>query len=155
MNIISLTAALLLLTFAAVVGAVPDVNEAERQRYQALLHELRCVVCQNQSIAESNAPLAQDLREQVATQMNEGRSNAEIRSYLTDRYGDFVLYKPPLRGRTVALWIGPFVLLALGLLLAWRHTHRQRKTAPQGPEGQALDRAAVQGLLDRHQDRRP
>lgn len=154
MNIVSVMAAGLLLAFASAVGAVPEVNEAERQRYQALLHELRCVVCQNQSIAESNAPLAQDLREQVASQINEGRSDDDIRNYLTDRYGDFVLYNPPLRGRTVALWIGPFVLLALGLLLAWRHTRRQR-IRPQPVEGQAVDRVAVQGLLDRHQDGGP
>lgn len=139
------------LLFVGAVAAVPDVDETQRARYHALLHELRCVVCQNQSIAESNAPLAQDLRGQVATQINAGRSNDEIRGYLTDRYGDFVLYKPPLRARTLALWGGPFILLALGLLMAWRHT-RRRQRAPDQTEPASSDKTAVQGLLDRYRE---
>lgn len=116
----------------------------EPQRYQALIHELRCLVCQNQSIAESNAPLAQDLREQVASQLAEGRSDDEIRDYLTARYGDFVLYRPPLRWRTALLWVGPFVLVALGLWLAWRFSRRPA-AASRAPDPEALRR-----LLDEH-----
>lgn len=141
---------LLLVSSAAM--AVPTVIEAERPRYQALLHELRCVVCQNQSIAESNAPLAKDLREQVAAQINAGRSDDEIRHYLTDRYGDFVLYKPPLRARTVALWFGPFVLLALGLVMAWWHTRRRRRPSGDAALATSADPAALKDLLGRYRD---
>lgn len=127
--------------------AVPVVVDGEKDRYQALINELRCVVCQNQSIAESNAPLAQDLRGQVASQINEGRSDAEIRSYLTDRYGDFVLYNPPLRLRTALLWFGPFLLLVLGVVIVIRQT--RRPTAPASP--MAADGDRLRRLLDRHQ----
>ncbi|WP_029890437.1 cytochrome c-type biogenesis protein [Polycyclovorans algicola] len=143
---------LVMVMLASVCAANPviEVEETERQRYQNLLHELRCVVCQNQSISESNAPLAKDLREQVASQINQGRSDADIRGYLTDRYGDFVLYKPPLKGTTVALWVGPFVLLAVALLAAWRLTTRKTKAALKSSDAPSVDRAAVQVLLDRH-----
>ena len=83
-------------------------------RVQALAAQLRCVVCQNESVAESQAPLAADLREQIRRQLREGRSDEQVRTYMTDRYGDFVLYKPPLSERTWLLWFGPFVMLALG-----------------------------------------
>ena len=113
-------------------------------RYQRLVNELRCLVCQNQSIAESNAPLAVDLREQVARQLSEGRSDGEIRDYLTARYGDFVLYKPPLRARTLLLWVGPALLLVLGLLIAWRQTRRRPPPAAPAPD------ARLKTLLERH-----
>lgn len=142
--------AMVMLASVCAANPVIEVDETERQRYQNLLHELRCVVCQNQSISESNAPLAKDLREQVASQINQGRSDADIRGYLTDRYGDFVLYKPPLKGSTVALWMGPFVLLALALLAAWRLTTRKTKVTPKSSGASSVDRAAVQVLLDRH-----
>ncbi|MGB0956341.1 MAG: cytochrome c-type biogenesis protein [Panacagrimonas sp.] len=98
-------------------------------RYQGLIQELRCLVCQNQSIAESNAELAQDLRKQVRQQMEQGRSDDEIRAYLTDRYGEFVLYRPPITAKTVALWVGPFVLLLVGIFIALRILRRPRAAA--------------------------
>ena len=77
--------------------------------------ELRCLVCQNQTIADSNAELAVDLRQQVREQLQQGRSQAEILDYMTARYGDFVLYRPPLKASTVLLWFGPWLLLVGGL----------------------------------------
>lgn len=121
-----------------------EVPAEARDRYQNLINELRCLVCQNQSIAESNAPLAMDLREQVARQLADGRSDREIRDYLTARYGDFVLYNPPLRWRTLLLWAGPALLLVLGLLIALRQT-RRRPPPPPPPPGKRL-----KDLLERH-----
>lgn len=133
--------------------AVPKVTEADRDRYQALLHELRCVVCQNQSIAESDAPLAEDLRRQVAEQINDGRSNAEIRAYLTDRYGDFVLYNPPLRPTTWALWFGPFILLIVGLFIAVWQLRRRAPSVATVPKPGNRQQESVQALLERYPER--
>lgn len=115
-------------------------DDAQR-RYQTLINELRCLVCQNQAISESNAPLAQDLREQVRTQIAAGRTDDEIRQYLIARYGDYVLYRPPLSARTLLLWTAPFLLMAVALALAWRRSHR---TAPRATP----DAAALRRLLD-------
>ncbi|RVT53907.1 cytochrome c-type biogenesis protein [Rubrivivax albus] len=93
-----------------------------------IAHDLRCLVCQNETIAASNADLAVDLRQQVREQLIAGRTPDEIRAYMVDRYGDFVLYKPPFKPLTWLLWIGPFVLLAA---MAWvmSRTLRQRRSA--------------------------
>lgn len=90
----------------------------EEARYQTMINQLRCLVCQNQTIAESNAPLAQDLRGQVESMMRAGRTDDEILRYLTERYGDFVLYRPPVKPSTWLLWAGPFLLLILGVSIA-------------------------------------
>lgn len=99
------------------------------ERLKGLAAELRCLVCQNQTIADSNADLATDLREQVHQRIAAGQSDDQIRRYVTDRYGDFVLYKPPMSARTVLLWVGPFVLLLGALLFAVRFV-RRRQTLP-------------------------
>lgn len=122
------------------VTTLAQADDAQR-RYQTLVNELRCLVCQNQAISESNAPLAQDLREQVRTQIAAGRSDDEIREYLIARYGDYVLYRPPLRARTVLLWTAPFLLMAAALTLAWRRS--RRAVARPAP-----DAAALRRLLD-------
>ncbi len=120
------------------------LDTAQDVRYHQLINELRCLVCQNQTIAESSAPLAVDLREQVKKQLAEGRSNAEITSYLTDRYGDFVLYRPPFKATTALLWMGPFLLLigALAWAVHWMRGTRKPVMAPR-----AVDEAEVQKLL--------
>ena len=105
-------ATILLPAFA--IDPLPFKDRAEEQRFQELARELRCLVCQNESLADSHAPLAQDLRQQVFEQMQSGKSNAQIKQWLTDRYSDFVLYDPPLRGGTLLLWFGPFVVLLIG-----------------------------------------
>lgn len=126
----------------------PVFTVAEEARYQGLISQLRCLVCQNQTIAESNAPLAQDLRRQVQEMMQAGRSDAEIMRYLTDRYGDFVLYRPPMKRTTWLLWAGPFGLLALALLVAILVIRNSRK-ARSAP---AVDAEAVRRILE---DREP
>lgn len=96
----------------AVPAAADPVLEARTLRIAA---ELRCLVCQNQTLADSDAPLAQDLREQLRSLLRQGRSDEQVLAYLSDRYGDFVRYRPPLKPSTLLLWFGPAVLLAGGL----------------------------------------
>ena len=106
--------------------AKPDA--AVEARLKALAEELRCLVCQNQTIADSNAPLALDLRNQIRDQVKQGRSDDEIRGYMVQRYGDFVLYSPPMRATTVLLWAGPFALLLVGAAI-YLITVRRRPAA--------------------------
>lgn len=112
-----------------------------------LAHKLRCLVCQNQSIAESNAPLALDLRNQVREQLQAGRSKDEVVDYLVARYGDFVLYEPPLKASTVLLWAGPGLLLVAGAAwLAWRLRRRAVETKAVAALS-ASERARARRLL--------
>ena len=136
-------ASLLLLAFLAVSAAAQDAELDKRAA--GLAHELRCLVCQNQTIADSNAPLAQDLRKQIREQLARGASEREVLDYMVARYGDFVLYRPPLKASTLALWIGPFALLAAGLALLWRRIARRR--APPAPLSEA-ERARAAKLLE-------
>ena len=101
----------------AYAADVPMVFEdaGQQQRYQELLEELRCLVCQNQTLADSHADLAQDLRNEVYRMVKAGETNQEIVRFLVSRYGDFVLYRPPLKATTLLLWFGPFVILLLSL----------------------------------------
>jgi cytochrome c-type biogenesis protein CcmH len=113
----TLFAALLLAFATAALGQAEEVakpDAAVEARLKALAEELRCLVCQNQTIADSHAPLAVDLRNQIRAQIAQGRSDDEIRAYMVERYGDFVLYRPPFKATTVLLWTGPFLLVALG-----------------------------------------
>ena len=100
-----------------------------QQRYQVLLEELRCLVCQNQSLADSHAELAQDLRNEVHRMLQEELTDDEIRAFMVERYGDFVLYKPPIKTSTLLLWFGPFALVAIALLVLWRSVSRQKSSA--------------------------
>ena len=102
------------------------------ERYHTLIDELRCLVCQNQTIADSNADLASDLRREVYRMVEEGQSAEEIAGFMVARFGDFVLYRPPLQGGTVLLWAGPFLLVALGLAVLVAHLRRRRR-APAPP----------------------
>jgi cytochrome c-type biogenesis protein CcmH len=110
--------AALLVAFAACAFAqsaeVATPDAAVEERLKRLAEELRCLVCQNQTIADSNAPLALDLRNQIRTQIALGRSDDQIREYMVQRYGDFVLYRPPFKATTAVLWLGPLLLIALG-----------------------------------------
>jgi cytochrome c-type biogenesis protein CcmH len=96
-----------------------DSAKKEAQFYH-LLKDLRCLVCQNQDLADSNAELAQDLREKVYQLVKEGKSDTEISDYLTSRYGDFILFKPPVKAVTYLLWFGPALFLLLGFVIFWR-----------------------------------
>ena len=99
-------------------------------RYRGLVGEIRCLVCQNQSIADSNAELARDLRERVDEMLREGRSDEEILAYMVDRYGNFVRYRPPFDATTLLLWLGPFVLA--GAALAWLIVRVRRRAPARG-----------------------
>ena len=106
-------------------------SPTEEVRFKALAAELRCVMCQNQSIADSNAPIAHDLRMEVLRLMREGRSDSEIKQYLVERYSDFVLYEPPLRKGTWLLWAGPFLLLLAGAAGVFMIIKRKNREAIQ------------------------
>lgn len=117
-------AVLLLFMFAAPVQAIdtgPAFDDPELQaRYEALIDEVRCLVCQNQTIKDSNAFLATDLRREIRRLMEEGNSDQEIADFLVARYGDFVLYRPRMGGMTLLLWIAPLVLIGVGGIVAAR-----------------------------------
>jgi cytochrome c-type biogenesis protein CcmH len=101
------------------------------KRVAGLAAELRCLVCQNQTLADSSAPLAVDLRNQIREQLKGGASERDVIDFLVARYGDFVLYRPPLKATTLALWGGPFVFLVLGLIVLFRRIARRRSAAPE------------------------
>ncbi len=118
----------LLVPFAATLHAVqPLVFESEEQeeRFNNLTVELRCLVCQNQTISDSDAPLAQDLRKEIHDMMIAGRSDAEIKEFMVARYGDFVLYRPPVQSNTIVLWFLPLLLFVIGGALVWRAVHKR------------------------------
>jgi cytochrome c-type biogenesis protein CcmH len=123
-----LAAALLGLALAA-QAAEPLVFDSPEQeeRFKRLTHELRCVVCQNQSLADSDAQLAHDLRKELYDMVVAGKGDEEIKSFLVDRYGEFVLYRPPLRADTVVLWVAPIVFLGIGAVVIG-YNIRRRKT---------------------------
>lgn len=129
----------LLMLLSAAAGAMDPIvfrNDAEEARFRALSAELRCVMCQNQSLADSNAQIAHDLRLQVLELMREGKTDREIKDYLVARYSDFVLYNPPVRPSTWLLWFGPGLVL-LGGLAAVVVVVRRR--APQAPAANPSD----------------
>jgi cytochrome c-type biogenesis protein CcmH len=111
--------------------ALPCWAQDLEHRAAALERELRCLVCQNQTLAESNAPLALDLRKQIREQLAAGKSEGEVVDYLVARYGDFVRYRPPLKANTLLLWGGPFLFLLGGFYLLIRFLRRRRVPAPQ------------------------
>jgi cytochrome c-type biogenesis protein CcmH len=130
---------LLFLLFApSLVWSQPQEVE---KRTAALAAELRCLVCQNQTLADSNAPLAVDLRNQIREQIAAGKSEQDVLDFMVARYGDFVLYRPPLKASTIALWVGPFVLLVAGAFLLYRMIRRRRVPEPELSQAQR-ERAA-------------
>ena len=134
--------------------AVPVANDPELEaRVEALSHVLRCLVCQNQSIAESNAALALDLRNQVREQLRAGRSEAQVVDYMVERYGDFVLFRPRFKASTLALWFGPLILLAAGLALLFRRLARRRRAGEA--ELSEAEHARAARLLEAGGEREP
>lgn len=123
----------LLLSLGIAWAQVPAPSEqALEQRLMTLSAELRCLVCQNQSLADSHAELAVDLKNQVRDMMRAGRTDEEIKDYLTQRYGDFVLYRPPVKRSTWVLWVGPFVLLVGGMVVLQRTLRRRNAVGASG-----------------------
>jgi cytochrome c-type biogenesis protein CcmH len=145
---------LILFTATTIAGeanplAADPVIEA---RLKAMSTELRCLVCQNQTLADSNAPLAEDLRREIRLQLHEGKSDKEVVDYLVSRYGDFVLYKPPFKSSTALLWLGPFVLMLAGLaglLLMLRKRQKTNTEAAADAPLSADEARKVQELLSK------
>lgn len=127
----------------AVPVAADPVAEA---RLVQLAEELRCLVCQNQTIADSNAPLAVDLRNEIREKIQSGMSDAEIKDFMVARYGDFVLYRPPFKAATLALWAGPFLLLAMGGGILFFNLRRRRQRGAE-PELSRDEQALAESLL--------
>ena len=143
-------AAIALLAFASLAwaqsAATSPTDSPVEVRLKALAEELRCLVCQNQTIADSNAPLAQDLRGQIREQVSQGRNDEQIRAYMVERYGDFVLYRPPFKATTALLWLGPLLLIGLGGTV-FVAIVRRRRAAAEGPVISASRRSEIEALL--------
>jgi cytochrome c-type biogenesis protein CcmH len=136
---------------APLVSSEPELDK----RVVAVTSELRCLVCQNETIAASSADLAVDLRNQVREMLRKGQSEKEIIDYMTARYGDFVLYRPPVRNTTALLWFGPPLLMGVGLLTLWLVLRRRsRLSADQFEDDEAdeADAAPTPAAADRPRD---
>ncbi|WP_296253612.1 cytochrome c-type biogenesis protein [Pseudomonas sp. UBA4194] len=143
----------LALGLSGVVHAAIDTyqfaDDAQRQRFRELTQELRCPKCQNQDIADSNAPIAADLRREIFRMLGEGKDNAQIIDFMVDRYGEFVRYKPALTARTWLLWFGPAGLLLGGLVVIGVMVRRRRRQPASSPRDlSAAERARLAALLD-------
>jgi cytochrome c-type biogenesis protein CcmH len=147
----------LLLPFAAHAVTEPTMlDPVEQRRLVDLSAQLRCLVCQNQSIAESNAELAVDLRNQINEQIKAGKSDREIVDFMVTRYGDFVLYRPPFKMSTLVLWVGPLALLLIAVFVFWRTLKARRAAMAQ--EARPLtdaERAEAQRLLGLQNQKKP
>ena len=128
-------------------------GNVDEDRYKELIAEIRCLVCQNQSLSDSDAELAHDLRQEVYDLMNQGKDNTQIVDFLVYRYGDFVLYKPPVKPSTYWLWYGPFILLILGILMLIK-TVRQRGRQRE-EDFSAQEQARLDKILGEDGDDRP
>jgi cytochrome c-type biogenesis protein CcmH len=124
-------------------------DSQQELRYKKIIAELRCLVCQNQNLADSNADLAKDLRKKTHAMILDGRSDAQIIDFMVARYGDFIRYRPPFRPSTVLLWISPALLLAIGLGVVWRVTRRSRETLSSADE---IGRVHVRELLSKERE---
>jgi len=136
---------IIVLPAQAAIEAMPFDDPAQESRYKALINELRCLVCQNQNLADSNADLAKDLRQQTYQMIRSGANDAEIIDYMVTRYGDFVLYRPPVKSVTLPLWIGPFVLLGVGVAGLYVFVRRRRTQTDTLSDA---ERNEVRRLLD-------
>ena len=146
---------LLLTTLTLFAGAQATAKEAMplaadpllEARVMAIAEELRCLVCQNETIAASHAELAVDLRKQIRIKLTQGQSQPQILDFMVERYGDFVLYRPPLKATTVLLWAGPFVLLAVAVVVMAANIRRRRRSE-QAPALSPQDTLRAQQLLN-------
>ena len=136
MNTVGRTLILLFLLTASMAAYPADIvykfkDDTQEQRYQGLINELRCLVCQNQSLADSHAELAQDLRNEVYEKIIQGDTDETIIEFLVNRYGDFVLYRPPVKQTTWILWFGPFLILFIAIMVAFRIITTRKKAATE------------------------
>lgn len=141
---------LLCLPLAAAAADAPPLAEdpALEARVMAIAGELRCLVCQNETLADSEAPLAEDLRREVAEMIRAGHDSAAIKDFLVARYGDFVLYRPSVKPLTYALWFGPFMLLLLGSGIWLALTRRERRAGMETPPLSEAEHQRARALLD-------
>lgn len=142
----------LLLTVSVPALAVVDIREfktdADEQRYQLLMDELRCPKCQNQNLAGSDSQIAADLRRELYRLIDEGESNKEIKTFMVDRYGDYILYRPRLNEQTLVLWFGPAVLLLIGgVVLFWILRKQSAKVAEDTPNMSAEEKQKLQAMI--------
>jgi cytochrome c-type biogenesis protein CcmH len=142
------------LFFASTATAVDSATEAAlaadpvaEKRLQHLSEELRCLVCQNQTIADSNAELAQDLRREIRGMIRDGKTDREIIDFMVVRYGDFVLYRPPVQGNTLLLWGGPLALMLLGLAVLLRYLRRRAARVADDAPLSADEASRAEALL--------
>jgi len=150
-----LAAAILGLGIAGMAHAAIDTyqfaNDTDRERFHELTKELRCPKCQNQDIADSNAPIAADLRKEIFRMLGEGKDNQQIIDFMVDRYGDFVRYRPALTGKTALLWFGPAGLLLGGLVIIVVIVRRRRVQRSDSPNTLSVEeRQRLHQLLDKN-----
>ena len=139
-------AALLICVSANSAQEMLEFDTSEQQdRYRALIDELRCMVCQNQNVADSNASLATDLRERTFSMIKSGATDEQILKFMTDRYGDFVLYRPPFKLSTAFLWLAPVVFLILAFAAYWSYSRKRREASGALSRDQRIQ---VKRLLD-------
>ncbi|MGB5650122.1 MAG: cytochrome c-type biogenesis protein [Sedimenticolaceae bacterium] len=150
--ILAILGMLLTLSVQARVEVLSFDTPEHEERYNKLIAELRCLVCQNQNLADSNAELAVDLRRKTYEMVKQDKSEKEIAGYMVERYGEFVLYRPPLNSNTLLLWGGPLIILLIGVSLLVRTIRRRR--AEQGINVDDSTLKAAASLLDIDQDKR-
>ena len=128
-----------------------EFSEASQEEiYKTLIEELRCLVCQNQNLADSNAELAQDMRRKTYELVSDGKSEREVADFMVQRYGDFVLYKPPMQTNTLLLWTGPFIIFLVSLIVLFRIVRRKPSAADTTLSSE--DRARAEQLLSGKQE---
>ncbi|MEP4148008.1 MAG: cytochrome c-type biogenesis protein [Halioglobus sp.] len=142
-------ALLLALPALAVIETYEFSEPSLEKRYRSLSEELRCPKCQNQNIADSNAPISQDLRRLLYEQLEAGSSDDEIRQYMVDRYGEFVRYRPSFSGVTVLLWLAPMLLLAMGLAIAIMTLRGRKRLASAGAALSEEEQLKLKALMDK------
>lgn len=140
---------------AAVFQPRDFATDHDARRYQALTEELRCLVCQNQSLADSNAELATDLRQRIYTMITQGSSNEEIVDFMVARYGNFVRYRPPLTSSTLLLWFGPFLLALIGVTLLMVKIRRHRGLPPRSDLSESESKRVAELLATPPTDKPP
>lgn len=145
----------LALLFSHAAMAAIDVyefkSEDERKRYQMFLEELRCPKCKNQNLAGTNSQIAMDLRRELHKMVVDGKTDAEIIDFMVSRYGDFVLYRPPLKASTVALWLGPVVFLLTGIVTVGIIVWRRRRLVPEIANLSEEEQKQLAAMLDQSQ----
>jgi cytochrome c-type biogenesis protein CcmH len=151
LKILLMAGLLALPPLAGAVDAHQMATPALQKTYESINSELRCLVCQNQTIADSNADLAKDLRRQVGEMLEQGKSKQDIINFMTERYGDFVLYKPPFKGKTSLLWLAPGLFLLAGVVTVF-FVVRRRKNASAAVTINSEQQKKISRLLDEGDD---